>query len=136
MARLQPAVKKETGRVAFFTYASVVVMIAAFGVLHAAMPGTIPFDYRVFLGGIGGGSIAVLNFFLMALMVQKAAAQEDQDMVKMMVRSSYTQRLALQIIWIIVAIVAPCFQFMAGILPLLFPSLGIKLRGILRIQMD
>jgi hypothetical protein len=32
----------------------------------------------------------------------------------------------LQILWIIAAIAAPCFQFVAGIAPLMFPSLGIK----------
>ncbi|HAJ73431.1 MAG TPA: hypothetical protein DCM49_01395, partial [Lachnospiraceae bacterium] len=81
-------------------------------------------------------AVAVLNFFMMALMVQKAASMDDQDKVKLTVRSSYTQRLAMQIIWMIIAIAAPCFQFIAGILPLLFPSLGIKLRGILHLNME
>lgn len=136
MAKLQPAVKKETKRVTIFTFVAVAVMIVIFLALHSFMPEKIPFDYTVILGGICGGGIAVLNFFLMALMVQKAAAMENQDDVRLRVRSSYNQRLALQIIWIIVAIVAPCFQFFAGILPLLFPSLGIKLRGILHLDMQ
>jgi hypothetical protein len=43
---------------------------------------------------------------------------------------SYSQRMLLQIIWIIIAIAAPCFHFAAGIAPLFFPSIGIKLRAI------
>ena len=34
------------------------------------------------------------------------------------------------LLWVIVAIVAPCFQFVAGIAPLLFPGTGLKFVGI------
>lgn len=123
---LQPAVKKETKRVAVITFSGVVLMWVAFGVLHLLTPESVPFDYTVFLGGIGGGVIAVLNFFLMGITVQKIASQTDEDMARTQMKASYSQRLMLQILWIIVAIAAPCFQFVAGIAPLLFPSLGIK----------
>jgi hypothetical protein len=33
-------------------------------------------------------------------------------------------------LWVILAIVAPCFHFVAGIVPLLFPGTGIKIAGI------
>mgnify|MGYP000345413049 FL=1 len=36
----------------------------------------------------------------------------------------------MQILWVILAIVAPCFHFVAGIAPLLFPGTGIKIMGI------
>ena len=61
---VQPAVKKETTRVAVITFVGVVLMWVVFVVLHAVMPGKIPLDYTVFLGGIGGGLVAVLNFSL------------------------------------------------------------------------
>jgi hypothetical protein len=38
----------------------------------------------------------------------------------------------IQLVWGILAITLPCFQFVAGIVPLLFPSFGIKLSGILK----
>jgi hypothetical protein len=41
-------------------------------------------------------------------------------------KASYSQRMLLQVIWIILALVLPCFNGVAGILPLLFPSLFIK----------
>jgi len=127
---LQPAVKKETKRIAGITFGGVILMWAAFGIFHLLTPKSVPFDYTVILGGLAGGGIAVLNFFLMGLTVQKIASTSDEDAARMKMKASYSQRLMLQILWIIVAIAAPCFQFVAGIAPLLFPSLGIKAMAI------
>ena len=88
-------------------------------------------DVIYILGGLGGGTVAVLNFLWMGLMVQKAAAKAgDQDAVKTLVKGSYSQRMLFQMLWVIIAIVAPCFHFVAGIVPLLFPGTGIKIAGI------
>lgn len=124
--RLQPAVRKETKRITAVTFSGVILMWVVFAVLHFATPESVPFDYTVILGGIGGGIIAVLNFFLMALTVQSVAAQTDEDTAKNQMKVSYRQRLLLQVVWMIAAMAAPCFQVVAGIAPLLFPSLGIK----------
>lgn len=129
---VQPAVKKETKRVSISTTTGVVLMWIAFAVLHFAMPQKVPFDYTVILGGLGGGIIAVLNFFLMGLTVQKVAASTDEDFARSRMKASYSQRMMLQMLWVVVAIVAPCFHFVAGIVPLLFPSIGIKLMGIMK----
>ena len=82
-------------------------------------PEKIPFDYTVFLAGIGGFIFAAGNFFLMGLTVQKAAACEDEGSARMRLKASYSQRMLLQLGWGIAAIIAPCFQFAAGLLPLL-----------------
>ncbi|MCD8337031.1 MAG: hypothetical protein LUD18_07120 [Lachnospiraceae bacterium] len=129
---VQPAVKKETRRVMIMTAVGIVIMWIVFGVLHAAMPDSVPFDYTVILGGLVGGVIAVLNFFLMGLMVQSAASAADEEAARTKVKASYSQRLLLQMLWVIAAIVAPCFQFVAGIVPLFLPSFGIKLTGIFK----
>lgn len=129
---VQPAVKKETKRVAAITAAGVVIMWIVFGVLHLVIPEQIPFNYTVILGGLGGGIVAVLNFFFMGLAVQKVASAADEDSARTKMKASYSQRMMMQMLWVIVAIVAPCFQFAAGILPLLFPSAGIKLLGIMK----
>lgn len=131
-SKIQPAVKKETKKVAAYTVAGVVVMYVVFALLHAMMPENIPFDYTVILGGIGGGLIAVLNFFLMGLTVQKVAASEDEGAARMRLKASYTQRMLLQMLWAVAAVAAPCFQFAAGLIPLLIPSLGIKLSALVR----
>ena len=129
-SNVQPAVNKETKRIALYTGIGVVLMWAVFLILHFAMPEKVPFDYTVILGGIGGGLVAVLNFFLMGLTVQKVASLEDAKAAQGRMRASYSQRMMLQLLWCVASIAAPCFQFVAGLLPLLFPSMGIKISSI------
>lgn len=130
---MQPAIKEETKHVMLYTAVGLVLMWLAFLVLHLCMPEKVSFDYRVILGGLGGGTVAVLNFLWMGLMVQKAAAKAgDQDAVRTLVKGSYSQRMLFQMLWIIIAIAAPCFHYAAGIIPLLFPGTGIKIAGILK----
>ncbi len=127
---IQPAVKKETKKVALSTLIGVLLMWIVFFVLHMIIPEKVPFDYTVILGGIGGGLIAVLNFFLMGLTVQNVASATDEELARKKMKVSYSQRMMMQMIWGIAAIVAPCFHFVAGLLPLLFPGIGIKITGI------
>ena len=127
--KVQPAVKKETKNVAIYTVVGVVVMWVGFLILHLIWPEKIPFDYRVILGGIGGGAVAVLNFFLMGMAVQKAVSETDEAGAKRRMQASYSQRNLMQMLWAVLAIVLPCFQFAAGILPLLIPGTVIKLMG-------
>ena len=130
LENVQPAVKKETKRVVMITGAGLILMWILFAILHYTMPDKVPFDYTVILGGIGGGMIAVLNFFLMGLAVQKAASATDEGTARMKLKASCSQRFMMMILWVIAAIVAPCFQFVAGIAPLLFPGTGLKFVGI------
>lgn len=129
---IQPAIKKETGKVATYTVVGVVLMWIAFFILQMVMPEKVPFDYTVILGGIGGGMIAVLNFFLMGLTVQKIASTQDEDMARSRMKASYSQRMAMQMVWCVVAMIVPVFHPVAGIVPLLFPSMGIKILGIMK----
>lgn len=130
LENIQPAVKKETKRVIVITLLGMFLMWILFAALHFIMPDKVPLDYTVFLGGIAGGCVAVLNFFLMGLAVQKAAAAEDEGTARMKIKASYSQRFMMQVFWVIIAIIAPCFHFVAGIAPLLFPGTGIKIVGI------
>lgn len=130
LENIQPAVKKETKRIIVITLVGLILMWVLFAALHFIMPDKVPLDYTVFLGGIAGGCVAVLNFFLMGLAVQKAAAAEDEGTARMKIKASYSQRFMMQVFWVIIAIIAPCFHFVAGIAPLLFPGTGIKIVGI------
>ena len=130
LENIQPAVKKETKRVIVITLLGLFLMWILFAALHFIMPDKVPLDYTVFLGGIAGGCVAVLNFFLMGLAVQKAAAAEDEGTARMKIKASYSQRFMMQVFWVIIAIIAPCFHFVAGIAPLLFPGTGNKIVGI------
>ncbi len=127
--KVQPAVKQETKNVAIYTVVGVVVMVVAFLILHLIWPEKIPFDYRVIPRGIGR-AVAALNFFLMGMAVQKAVSETDEAGAKRRMQASYSQRNLMQMLWAVLAIVLPCFQFAAGILPLLIPGTAIKLMGI------
>ncbi len=128
---IQPAIKKETKKVAMSTLIGVLLMWIVFFLLSMIMPENVKFDYTVLLGGIGGGLVAVLNFFMMGLTVQNVASTTDSDTARAKMKASYSQRMMMQMIWGIIAVVAPCFHYVAGLLPLLFPSIGIKFTGIL-----
>ena len=99
LENVQPAVKKETKRVVMITGAGLILMWILFAILHFTMPDKVPFDYTVILGGIGGGVIAVLNFFLMGLAVQKAASATDEGTARMKLKASYSQRFMMMILW-------------------------------------
>lgn len=65
----------------------------------------------------------------MGLTVQKVAAATDEGSARTKMRASYTQRMMFQMLWVVAAIIIPCFQFAAGIVPLFIPSIGIKFLG-------
>ena len=129
--KLQSAVKKETVAVAAGTGIGCAVLIVLFLIMYLIFPeSSVKFDYRVVLGALCGGAVAVANFFLMALTVQSVVNVTNRDDALRMMRVSYRNRMLMRGIWIIVAIVAPCFNYAAGIIPLFIPSLVIKIRGI------
>ncbi len=135
--KLQPAVKTETGKIALGTGIGVLIMYAVFLILHLIVPEdapfnlAVPFDYKVILGGIGGFLVAVGNFFWMAVTVQKVASIEDDKQARSTMGVSYRYRTLMQLLWVILAIVVPVFNMVAGIVPLFIPSIVIKLRGII-----
>jgi hypothetical protein len=129
--KLQDAVKRETGIIALGTGVGVLIMLAVFFCLHMAVPNWAPFDIKVILGGIVGFVVAVGNFFWMAVTVQKVASMEDEKQARSAMGVSYRYRTLIQLLWVILAIVLPVFNFVAGIIPLFIPSLFIKLRGII-----
>ncbi len=131
MFKLQDAVKKETRNIAIGVGIGVLLMYLLFFVLHMVVPDWAPFDIKVILGGIGGFIVAVGNFFWMALTVQKVASIEDEERARKEMGVSYRYRTMLQFLWVILAIVIPVFNLVAGIVPLFIPSITIKLRGIM-----
>ena len=129
--KLQKAVKKETGIIAASVAIGVLVMYLVFFCLHMVVPDWAPFDIKVIVGGIGGYLIAVGNFFWMAVSVQKVASIEDEDRARKTMGVSYRYRTMIQFIWVILSIVLPFINPVAGIAPLFVPSIVIKLRGII-----
>lgn len=130
MALLQPSVKKECNKVLLYVAIGVVLDVLVFFILNLIFPDSIPFDYTVIVGAVAGGAVAYLNFFLMCLTVQKVAADTDDARARNRMKVSYTYRYFMQIGWIVAAVLIPCFQPVAAVVPLLFPTLGIKIAAI------
>ena len=76
MDNVQPAVKKETGKVAAITGIGLILMWIVFGVLHAFMPQKVPFDYTVFFGGQWEDVWQSLISFLWDLQCRKQLQQQ------------------------------------------------------------
>ena len=121
--KLQSASKKEILRVTKGTVAFDGLMIAGLFLLSQFGIGT--FSYRVFLGALGGTIVAILNFTVMCLTIQKATEIDDKKQMKAFIQGSYNGRLFLQAGWVVVAIMVPHFQVVASAAPLLFPNLTI-----------
>lgn len=121
--RLQPASKKEVKRIALGTAVCDAVMIAVLFVLSLLGVGT--FDYRVFVGAAGGSAVAIANFAVMCLTIQKATEISDQKSMKSFIQGSYNGRLLLQAAWVVAAIMSDHIGILAGCAPLLFPNMVI-----------
>lgn len=63
-----------------YTLTGIVLMWIVFAVLHGTMPEKVPFDYTVILGGLGGGAVAVLNFFLWDLPYRRLQPVKTRDL--------------------------------------------------------
>ena len=122
MAQIQPAVKKETARVTGITLTGCVIMFAAFFVLHKISPASVPFDMKVILGS----GVAVANFFFMGLTIQKIVSGEDEEQARKDMKASYRFRTVTQLLWVVLAVALPFLNGAAGLIPLFFPSAGIK----------
>ena len=129
--KLQKAVKEETIFVALGSLVLSVLMVCAFFGLNRVFPEQVPMGMPVILGAAGGCAVAVGNFFLMALTVQKVAGIENYDQAYRSMQVSYRYRTFLQLIWCVLCMVLKFINPVAGILPLLWPSLLIKGRGII-----
>ena len=123
MMKLQSASLREVKRIACGTVVAGAVLVAAMFVL--SLLGVGEFDYRVVTGTIGGCAVAVVNFALMCLTIQRAVSIGEQKTMKSFIQGSYNGRLLLQAGWIVAAHLMPWTNVFAAAIPLLFPNLMI-----------
>ena len=114
--KVQKAVLKETGHIAIGVLIADVLMCAVFALLHK-------FDYTVVLGALLGTAIAVANFFLLGVTLQKAVGMKE--FASKYVRQSYSLRMFFCFAGVLVSVIAPCFHPVAAIIPLLMPQVVI-----------
>ena len=129
--KVQSTVKKETVQIAVQCGIACLVLLICFFFLHIAKPESVSFDYKVILSAVLGSFVAVMNFYLMGITVQEIVNTENQEDAYQKMRASYRNRTMLQLIWIVIALIAPIFNAVAGIVPLLFPGAFLRIRGVL-----
>lgn len=118
--KLQPSSKKEISRISIGILICDVIMVAGLFLLSQFGIGT--FSYRILVGAAGGSLVAILNFTIMCLTVQKSVEYEDQKKMRAFFQASYNGRLMLQALWVIVCFLVSHIHIIAGAVPLLFPS--------------
>lgn len=121
--QLDPVVKQETLFVAGMALVFSVLMEAVFLALGA-------WDITVLLGNLLGYTAGVGNFFLMCWSVQRAVQQEGKD-AKESLRLSHMLRTLALFGLAVLAVVLPCFHTWAGLIPLFFPTLAIRLQPLI-----
>ena len=121
--KLQSASLREVKRIACGTALGGVLLAAVMFVLSLMGIGT--FDYRVITGAIGGCVVAVANFTMMCLTIQRAVNISEQKAMKAFIQGSYNGRLLLQAGWIVAAYLMPWVNVVAAAVPLLFPDMMI-----------
>lgn len=125
LMKIDKTVIKETKYIASFVMIFSVLMQAVFLMISK-------WDYTVLIGNLWGIIIAVGNFFVMGLFVQKAVTQDEKE-ARQTVRASQSLRMAA--IFVLAAVGLIIFKQtparVAIVLPLIFPRIAIMLRPII-----
>lgn len=91
------------------------------------------YSLAVLLGAIYGGAIALLNFFLMGITVQKIADMDDPNAAKRKMQASYSTRqvmvLVLSGIGIYIAVNYGIFHWLPILLAIIYPRIIIAIGG-------
>ena len=90
------------------------------------------YDMSVFLGGLWGGTFAIVNFILMALTVQKATSDDSEMMARKRMQSSYSLRMSLTIFITILAVIIPAINWIMSAISLFFPRITILVMPLFR----
>lgn len=118
-------VKKEAGYIAAGT-----VLLSTFVQIVWAV--FFKYGLSVFLGGLWGGTFAILNFILMGITVQKVANEPDQLSGKRRMQASYQFRMMLTILVTVLAIIIPVIDWRMSVISLFFPRLTILVMPLFR----
>lgn len=118
--RPQETVLRETKRIAVGVFSMLAIMLVVYAALGR-------FSLAVVLGGLIGALYAVLNFLLLGMTVQKVAEMREgnEELARMQMKSSYTMRMVIMILLIVVAFALPFVDGLACMIPMLFPRLTI-----------
>ena len=122
---MNQVVKKEAGYIA----AGTVVLSTVVQIVWAMF---FNYDTSVFLGGLWGGAVAIVNFILMGIAVQKMANETDQMSAKRRMQASYQFRMMLIIFTTVLAVIIPGVNWIMVAISLFFPRLTILVMPLFR----
>lgn len=122
--KIDPTIKRDTRYIAMVVVLLTVLMEAVFLIIGK-------WDMTVLFGGLLGAAVAMLNFFLMAMTVQNSLAKDEKDARGAMKVSHSMRMLMLVVVCAIAALLPQVFNLAAVVIPLLFPSIGARLHGVL-----
>ena len=122
LKNVDKVVLKETKFIAIFVLLGSLLMQAVFLVIGK-------WDYTVLLGNLLGAALAVGNFFLMGLTVQKCLELEPDEAKKRM-KLSQQGRLLMMLVVCMIGAAVPLFNTIAVLVPQFFPRIGVTVRGL------
>ena len=120
MKKIDATVIKETGYIALWVLVLSALTQSVFLVIGK-------WDYTVLLGNILSGAVAILNFFLMGITVQRALEKSEDD-AKKSIKVSQLYRFLFLVVVVIIGVVLPCFSTWTVIIPIFFPRIAILFR--------
>ena len=119
MAKIDNTVIKETRYIAGVSLILSVIMEAAFLIISM-------WSYKVLLGNILGVVVAVANFLLMGITVQKAVHKDEKEAATLM-KLSQSLRNMMLLVTAVLAIVLGFINAPSAIIPLFFQRIAIAL---------
>ena len=122
LKKVDPTVLKETRFIALVVLILSALMQAVFLILGK-------WDYTVLLGNVYGAVLAVGNFFLMGLTVQKCLTLEPDEAKKRM-KLSQQGRLMGLLVFCMIGAALSCFNTVVLLVPQFFPRIGVTIRGL------
>lgn len=120
--KVDAVVMKETRFIAVIVLLGSLLMQAVFLIIGK-------WDYTVLLGNLLGAALAVGNFFLMGLTVQKCMDLQPDEAKKKM-KLSQQGRLLMMLVVCVIGAALPWFHTIALLVPQFFPRMGVTIRGL------
>lgn len=121
--KIEASVKSGTLYIAVSTFLMSVLMESVYLILNR-------WSIYVLFGNLLGFTVAVLNFFIMGLTVQKAVSKGEKEAADLSKLSLVLRNLGM-FIAVVIGVVFDCFNTVAVILPLFFPRIAIGLKPLL-----
>ncbi len=117
----------EVKKMAIYISVMVLVMLIVFALFGY-------FSLPVIIGGLLGGIVAFLNFLLLAVAIEKSVSGHNSP--KGTLASSYSIRLIFIGAVIVFAIKSQYINYLAVVIPLLFPRIAIMVKNLLKMRTE